>query len=774
VYFVVIIWAKGQQLRKTLGLPPKHFHITLSRQDAHGVDKGIASLLRPLPSSAPSELLDHLSFTLHSMGDHSLAKKYSVTLCASFSSSEKGFLRLGDSAPKLGEFKLAMLSYACGYHRTADAKVQEYCVRKITSCAKETEWGTVCAEWELEQLPGELLELLLEPWSSGLLSALDSLTSAVPTLCRWSRDQVFIPAPTQSTEQWYRLPRFFRWLVPFKIALMSTPRNATDIAALGSSHIGIRHVLTLTEETPLDPKWFSGSKVKNTFLPIPNYHPPTIEQMDLIVKLLCDDDNLPVLVHCGGGKGRAGTVAACLLVAFGFNKPTMDYSLSQPAMSAPEAIATLRAIRPTSIETEQQEAFVHKWASTIWKRQSIFPEPVAEPLPCPLEIQGTLAPSSNLFIFVGLPGSGKSWVSRSLLARDPGGWEWISQDEAGGRSACETAISSARGKVRVILDRCNMSRDDRKAWLALAAHWAVNPVCVWFDYDAELCTYRAQNRAGHPTLPPGGRVRNAIEQMQKMFVAPSLGEGFSALVTVHSFAAASDLVERLSPPVALFKFPRTPHLLNLGAATADDLVRSLLPPAAAAGAHVVVTEKVDGANMGFALSADRTRVVAQNRSHFVNPASHAQFRRLGAWLDARRADLYRVLDRDPHFAERYVLFGEWLAATHSVAYSRLPDWFLAFDLYDRATASWTDRKTLEALLADTEIKLVPVLYEGSMPAEDELKRMVQQQSQYTDGRVEGVYVKVEKDGKVVDRGKVVRSDFISGNEHWTKGPLQMN
>ena len=45
---------------------------------------------------------------------------------------------------------------------------------------------------------------------------------------------------------------------------------------------------------------------------------------------------------------------------------------------------------------------------------------------------------------------------------------------------------------------------------------------------------------------------------------------------------------------------------------------------------------------------------------------------------------------------------------------------------------------------------------------------------FYEGRVEGVYVKVEKQGRVVSRGKVVRADFIAGNEHWSKGPLQLN
>ncbi|OBZ68572.1 Dual specificity protein phosphatase 23 [Grifola frondosa] len=222
--------------------------------------------------------------------------------------------------------------------------------------------------------------------------------------------------------------------------------------------------------------------------------------MDLVMRLLDDADNLPMLIHCGGGKGRAGTVAACYLVAYGFAKPQPNRR--EPRMTAKEAISALRAIRPGSIETEQQEAFISKYYSTIWKRQSVVPVLALEPPPCPLMIEGTLATDSDLFILVGLPGSGKSYFSRALLARNPRSWTHISQDDTGSRSACETAIGNGRRHDRILLDRCNTSLDDRKEWLRLSAHWASAPVCVWFDYECEVCTSRAQNRAAHPTLPP--------------------------------------------------------------------------------------------------------------------------------------------------------------------------------------------------------------------------------------------------------------------------------
>ncbi|KAI0801412.1 hypothetical protein C8Q74DRAFT_1445067 [Fomes fomentarius] len=96
---------------------------------------------------------------------------------------------------------------------------------------------------------------------------------------------------------------------------------------------------------------------------------------------------------------------------------------------------------------------------------------------------------------------------------------------------------------------------------------------------------------------------------------------------------------------------------------------------------------------------------------------------------------------------------EWLVVTHAIAYSRLPDWFMAFDLYDRSLDRWADRLGVGSVVGG---------YGDQQP------------SRFYEGPVEEVYVKVEKGGRVVSRGKVVRADFIAGNEHWSKGPLRLN
>ncbi|KAJ7054034.1 ATP dependent DNA ligase [Mycena amicta] len=771
VRFVVIIWAAGQLFRKALGLPPKQFHILLSTQDDPQLDKGPDSLLPgQFPESPSIDLLDHLAFTLHSFGNFLQAKTYCVDLVNADQESHRGFLRLADASLALHEYKLAMLSFACALERCDDNRVEEYSVKKLLECAQHTEWGSVMQKTELTQIPDQLSSLILAPWSPALRTRISEL-EFVPTLQLEPRLPLYLPHPQTP----FKLPRWFRWLVPYHLAIMSTPKNEEDIAALAGPHLGIRHVLTLTEEEPLPKKWFHGKPISNTFLPVRNFHPPSLEQMDLILSLFEDAAKLPLLVHCGGGKGRAGTVAACYLAAYGFRRPSGAHQ-TQPEMTAPDAISSLRLIRPGSLETSRQEAFVSAWCSAIWKRQAVRPDLPAEPPPSPIEIQGVLEPGSvDLLVLVGLPGSGKSWFSQALLARDPKGWRRISQDDAGSRASCEKEIGHRGAEGRSLLDRCNTAAVDRKAWLELAANWAVAPVCVWFDYDKTLCESRAQMRAGHPTLPPGSRVRNAVAQMHEMFVAPTLQEGFKAIVRIKSFSAATDLVGRLSPPVGVHKFPRTTHLINLGAATADDVVLPDYKPSVSA-THVVITEKVDGANMGFWLDPVTRQLRVQNRSHFVTPASHAQFKALGKWIADHEDELVALLGRDPHFASRYILYGEWLAATHSIPYARLPDRFLAFDFYDRSTGLWADRRTMEGLLTQTTIHMVPVMYQGTPVSESELRRMVQLPSRFYEGRVEGVYVKEESlsEGVVLRRGKVVRADFIAGNEHWTKGTLRFN
>merc|ERR1711865_509157 len=105
------------------------------------------------------------------------------------------------------------------------------------------------------------------------------------------------------------------------------------------------------------------------------------------------------------------------------------------------------------------------------------------------------------------------------------------------------------------------------------------------------------------------------------------------------------------------------------------------------GAEVLVEEKLDGANLAVFFEpgsplCDGHKLPQpsyKNRGKSVCSATAAQYKGLDAWMDARHRTLWAVL------GWRYMLFGEWRFLVHTRSYSILPDYFVAFDIWDRAT-----------------------------------------------------------------------------------------
>jgi hypothetical protein len=121
-------------------------------------------------------------------------------------------------------------------------------------------------------------------------------------------------------------------------------------------------------------------------------------------------------------------------------------------------------------------------------------------------------------------------------------------------------------------------------------------------------------------------------------------------------------------------------------------------------------------------------------------------------------------------------------------YDALPHLFFEFDVLDRATGDFLSTQARHELLAGGPILSVPVLYEGTAPAKlktltSELKPSLARSESWRDAfeRVvkreglnfelalkqcdksdlaEGLYIKVEEDGKTVERYKWVRQDFV--------------
>jgi RNA ligase len=243
--------------------------------------------------------------------------------------------------------------------------------------------------------------------------------------------------------------------------------------------------------------------------------------------------------------------------------------------------------------------------------------------------------------------------------------------------------------------------------------------------------------------------------------------------------------------IPLRKYPRTAHLegSRLQAGDTDD---GQTPLSALHGQHVVIEEKLDGANAAVSFTS-AGELLLQSRGHYLaGGAGERQFNLFKHWAAAHEAALLERLE------DRYVMYGEWCFAKHSCWYDRLPAFFLEFDLYDRQAARFLSTPARHALLAHSPVMSVPVLYEGEMPRSAKALRtlvrpslarsadwmpafeqavaqenqpldLVQQQTDLSD-LAEGLYLKTESGGQVTGRCKWVRPDFVqtildSGSHH---------
>lgn len=219
------------------------------------------------------------------------------------------------------------------------------------------------------------------------------------------------------------------------------------------------------------------------------------------------------------------------------------------------------------------------------------------------------------------------------------------------------------------------------------------------------------------------------------------------------------------------KYPRTPHLFGSKGTADDKHLGEQESNEFIAEPSLIVEEKIDGTNVGIHFTQDG-RMKRQCRGHEITEGMHPQYDLFKQWTAAKSLTLEELL------ADRFILYGEWLYARHSVHYRALSHYFFEFDIYDKQTEQFLDLATRMDMLEGTGLETVPVIHQGPATA-DELWSLIGPSAfdahfdnpvtRQPDNRMEGLYLRTECSGVVTGRAKLVRPEFvekIKQSEHW--------
>ena len=248
----------------------------------------------------------------------------------------------------------------------------------------------------------------------------------------------------------------------------------------------------------------------------------------------------------------------------------------------------------------------------------------------------------------------------------------------------------------------------------------------------------------------------------------------------------------------LKKYPRTPHLSGSRLQPGDEDL-SQIPFGEIRGRHLVVEEKCDGANSAISFDG-HGELLLQSRGHYLTGGYRERhYNLLKQWANVHREVFHEVL------GSRYVMYGEWMYAKHSVYYDALHHYFLEFDILDRESGCFLDTPSRRRLTERMPVVSVPVLKEGEFSDQQELLDLIgpslyirpghmerlraycgkegldaDRQCRETEGSglMEGLYLKVEENGCVTERLKYVRASFmqciLESDSHWLDRPIVPN
>lgn len=227
------------------------------------------------------------------------------------------------------------------------------------------------------------------------------------------------------------------------------------------------------------------------------------------------------------------------------------------------------------------------------------------------------------------------------------------------------------------------------------------------------------------------------------------------------------------------KYPRTPHLFGSSGTDDDKRLGAAASQRFLVDPSLIVEEKLDGTNVGLHFSS-AGELVLQCRGHLITEGMHPQYDLFKQWATVKRPVF------EDRLADRFLLFGEWLYARHSVHYRQLPHYFFEFDIYDKEQRVFLSLERRIERLEGLGVPTVPVIHRG--PLDRKLLSSFVGPSRFdsqfenpatgrTDPLMEGLYFRTEADGVVTGRAKFVRPEFVERLKqsiHWQQQVLVPN
>lgn len=174
---------------------------------------------------------------------------------------------------------------------------------------------------------------------------------------------------------------------------------------------------------------------------------------------------------------------------------------------------------------------------------------------------------------------------------------------------------------------------------------------------------------------------------------------------------------------------------------------------------IIVTEKLDGTNVGVALK-DGVLLPLQRKGYLAQSSPYEMHHLFCDWVWKNESRFRAVLKE----GERIV--GEWLALAHGTIYKLPHEPFVTFDLFHGQERYLHDQFIMKA--GEGNFVLPRLLHRGGPLPMTDLLKLIETSGHGAVDQVEGAVYRLERKGKVEFLAKWVRPDKVDGKYLSTK------